>query len=95
MKIIKRNGSEIDFDISKIQIAISKANAEVIEQNRLTEQEIIDISENIKTTCENLGYIPNVEEIQDFVEKCIMKHQKYDVAKRYMIYRYTRSLVRA
>lgn len=94
MKIIKRNGSEIDFDISKIQIAISKANAEVIEQNRLTEQEIIDISENIKTTCENLGYIPNVEEIQDFVEKCIMKHQKYDVAKRYMIYRYTRSLVR-
>lgn len=94
MKIIKRSGTEVDFDASKIDSAVSKANVEAAENVRLTDKQIKDISDNIKKLCENLGRTLNVEEIQDLVENKIMEYQAYEVARKYITYRYKRSLVR-
>ncbi len=94
MKIIKRNGAEMDFDISKIENAISKANLSVEEQSRMTPLQIRRISQSVALDCENMGRSPSVEEIQDLVEKQIMAHGAFEVAKNYITYRYTRSLVR-
>ncbi len=94
MKIIKRNGSEMVFDITKIENAISKANMSVEEQDRMTPLQIKRIAASVELDCENMGRSPSVEEIQDLVEKQIMAHGAFEVAKNYITYRYTRSLVR-
>ena len=94
MRIIKRNGSETAFDISKIIAAITRANDTVDESLRLTPTQIREIADNVVAHCEELGRSPNVEEVQDMVEKQIMAHGAYDVAKNYITYRYTRALVR-
>ena len=94
MKIIKRNGAEVSFDPAKIQTAITKANLTVQESERLTALQIRRITDSVQLNCEELGHSPSVEEIQDLVEKAIMAHGAYEVAKSYITYRYTRSLLR-
>jgi ribonucleoside-triphosphate reductase len=94
MKIIKRNGSEAVFDITKIIAAISKANDVVAEELRMTNTQIRRIADSVDKSCTELGRSPSVEEIQDLVEEQIMAHGAYEVAKKYITYRYTRSLVR-
>ncbi|MCI9588653.1 MAG: anaerobic ribonucleoside-triphosphate reductase [Oscillospiraceae bacterium] len=94
MKIIKRNGSEAAFDITKIIIAVTKANDAVDEDHRMTAMQVQRISESVVLQCEQLGRSPSVEEIQDMVEHQIMAHGAFEVAKAYITYRYTRSLVR-
>ncbi len=94
MKVIKRNASEVDFDITKIITAISKANEAAPEEARMTPLQIRRISERVVLACENLGRSPAVEEIQDMVESQIMAHGAFEVAKSYITYRYTRTLVR-
>ena len=94
MKIIKRNGSEAAFDISKIIVAVGKANATVDESIRMTPVQIQRIAESVVLSCEKLGRSPSVEEVQDMVEKQIMAHGAFEVAKNYITYRYTRTLVR-
>jgi len=94
VKIIKRNGSEVIFDENKIFTAITKANESVPESDRMTDLQIKRITESVVIACENLGRAPSVEEIQDLVEKKIMAHGAFEVAKSYITYRYTRSLVR-
>ena len=94
MKIIKRNGAEVAFDIEKIRMAISKANAAAEENVRMTPLQIDRIARHVEISCEEMGRSPSVEEIQDLVEKSIMAHGAYEVAKTYITYRYTRSLLR-
>ena len=94
MKIIKRNGAEATFDISKIIMAVTKANAAVEECDRMTPRQIQRIAESVELACQELGRSAAVEEIQDMVEKQIMAHGAFEVAKAYITYRYTRSLVR-
>ena len=94
MKIIKRNGSEAVFDITKIIIAVSKANETVDEKIRMTPMQIQRIADSVVLSCEKLGRVAGVEEVQDMVEKQIMAHGAYEVAKSYITYRYTRELVR-
>ena len=94
MKIIKRNGSEAAFDITKIIAAITKANNVVDEAERMTPMQIQRIAQSVELACLSLNRSPSVEEIQDQVEKQIMAHGAFEVAKRYITYRYTRSLVR-
>ena len=94
MNVIKRNGSEVTFDKAKIENAIIKANNSVEEAVRLTPIQIKRITDSVILSCEDLGRSPAVEEIQDMVEEHIMQHGAYEVAKAYITYRYTRSLVR-
>ena len=94
MKIIKRNGSEAAFDITKIIVAVSKANKEIDERQRLTNEQIRTIAANVEGTCGAMGRAASVEEVQDLVEKQIMGQGAFDVAKEYICYRYTRSLAR-
>ena len=94
MKVIKRNGAEVDFDIVKIIAAVTKANNVVDEAERMTPVQIQRIAESVELECQKLDRAPTVEEIQDFVETHIMAHGAYEVAKRYITYRYNRSLVR-
>ena len=94
MKIIKRNGAEEVFNVDKIVIALQKANAAVEEQFRMTALQIERIAQNVTISCESLGRSPSVEEIQDLVEKAIMAHGAFEVAKEYITYRYTRNLAR-
>ena len=94
MNVIKRNGSEVTFDKVKIENAIIKANNSVEEAVRLTPVQIKRITDSVIISCEDLGRSPAVEEIQDMVEEHIMQHGAYEVAKAYITYRYTRSLVR-
>ena len=88
MKIIKRDGSEVPFDITKISNAIRGANAEVEDHDKLTERQIIYASENVQDKCEAAGHTVTVEEIQDMVEDEIMALHKFEVARKYIIYRY-------
>ena len=94
MKVIKRNGAEVEFDIVKIIAAVTKANAATEEDARMTPVQIQRIAESVELACQELGRAPTVEEIQDLVEHQIMAHGAFEVAKRYITYRYTRSLVR-
>ena len=94
MKIIKRNGAEVGFDITKIIIAITKANESVEEVDRMTQVQIQRIAESVDLQCQKMNRAPTVEEIQDMVEHYIMAHGAFEVAKHYITYRYTRSLVR-
>ena len=84
MKIIKRNGSEAAFDITKIIVAVSKANKEIDERQRLTNEQIRTIAANVEGACVAMGRAASVEEIQDLVEKQIMAHGAFEVAKDYI-----------
>ena len=94
MKIIKRSGKEVDFDVSKISAAIEKANKEVTEEKRLTHGQIIDIATGVEKLCATLTRAASVEEIQDMVEDGLMRAGKFDVARKYITYRYKHALVR-
>ena len=84
MKIIKRNGAEVSFDAGKIETAITKANNAVEESAQMTPLQIARITEHVQIRCEEMGRSPSVEEIQDLVEKAIMAHGAYEVAKSYI-----------
>ena len=94
MKIIKRSGSEVTFDISKIMAAVSKANMEVVHSERLSEEQIETISNNVESICKEMNRSLSVEEIQDLVENQIMNLRAFAVARKYITYRYKRALVR-
>ena len=94
MKIIKRSGTETVFDITKITAAIMKANKEVPASERLSLQQIQEISDNVEQMCLDMKRSPNVEEIQDMVENQIMNNRAFALARKYITYRYTRALVR-
>lgn len=94
MKIIKRSGTEVGFNIEKIIAAVRKANKEVAESERLTNQKIDEISRNVEQICLNMNRTLNVEEIQDLVENQIMNCKSFEVARKYITYRYKRYLVR-
>ena len=94
MKLIKRNGSEVLFDRAKIAAAVRKANAAVGEDKRITEENIEEIALTVEKICESMHRSQNVEEVQDMVEKEIMRLGAFDLAKAYMTYRYKRELVR-
>ncbi len=94
MKIIKRSGKETGFDGSKIIDAVTKANQEVAEGDRLSQIQIEAIADRISEVCENMDRIYNVEEIQDMVENEIMGYKSFEVARKYITYRYKRALVR-
>ncbi len=94
MKIIKRNGSEVVFDISKIIAAVSKANNVVPVDQRLTQEQIIGIADEVQKVCAGRNHAMNVEEIQDLVENAIMEAGAHEVARKYITYRYVQSLKR-
>ena len=94
MKIIKRDGTEVEFDAAKIVTAVTKANNRVEAAHKLSEAEIVSIGEYVRKLAEELTRALTVEEIQDIVEKEIMRLGKYELAKRYITYRYNRSLAR-
>ena len=94
MNIIKRNGTEVVFDNSKIVAAVEKANTEVPEIERLTKKEIEDITNSVEEECSSMSRTLNVEEIQNLVEDEIMKREHFSVARKYITYRYKRALVR-
>ena len=94
MKLIKRNGAEVFFDKSKIAAAVTKANEAVEETERITEHDIKTITDNVEKLCEKLHRSVSVEEVQDLVEREIMKKKAFTLAKAYITYRYKRALVR-
>ena len=94
MKIIKRNGSEAVFDISKIIAAVTKANNVVASNQRLTKEQITAIADDVAKECQSRNHAMNVEEIQDLVEDAIMQTNAYEVARKYITYRYVQSLRR-
>ena len=94
MKIIKRSGTEVTFDIDKIVNAIRAANLEVEESSRLTDRQVVYAAQNVAEACEKAGHTVSVEEIQDLVEDEIMRLDCYEVARHYIIYRYVQSLKR-
>ncbi|MBQ3132729.1 MAG: anaerobic ribonucleoside-triphosphate reductase [Clostridia bacterium] len=94
MKIIKRSGAEMVFDITKIIAAITKANNSVGESERLTASQIHEAAANVEKTCLEMNRAPSVEEIQDLVENQIMHFGAFSVARKYITYRYVRAMVR-
>ena len=94
MKIIKRSGSEAGFDITKIIGAVERANNEVSRRDRLTEEQIKEISANVTDECMKMNHAVSVEEIQDLVENQIMDRKAFNVARKYVTYRYKRALIR-
>ncbi|WP_409969470.1 anaerobic ribonucleoside-triphosphate reductase [Bengtsoniella intestinalis] len=94
MRILKRNGTEVEFDITKIIVAITKANEATLEAAQMTPLQIQRIAQSVDLACQKLGRAPSVEEVQDLVEQQIMAHGAFEVAKAYITYRYVRSLVR-
>ena len=95
MKCIKRNGQEVEFNNDKIRVAVTKANNNIDEvSKRLSDEQIEKITNNVTAKCESMGRAVGVEEIQDMVEFAIMAEGKFEVAKHYITYRYTRQLAR-
>ena len=94
MKIIKRSGSEVPFDIDKIVNAIKAANNEVPQNERLTDEQVALAAHSVEWLCGRSGHTVSVEEIQDMVEDQIMAQGRYTVARKYIIYRYVQSLKR-
>ena len=94
MKIIKRSGTEVVFDIDKILAAVVKANESVVDSERMTQEQIQEIGANVQRICKNMKRALTVEEIQDLVENQIMNQRAYTVARNYITYRYKRALVR-
>ena len=93
-KVIKRNGSEVDFDARKIKRAIEKANGDVAPVLRMNERSIEAVTLCVAATCSKLDWTPNVEDIQEMVENELMRHEAYEVAKAYIRYRYEHELRR-
>ena len=94
MKIIKRSGVEVFFDSNKIVAAVQKANASVIDYEKLSDEQIQEIADNVEVACENMKRSASVEEIQDMVENQLMNQHTFTVARNYITYRYKRALVR-
>ena len=94
MKIIKRNGAEAIFEPKKIYNAVSKANCAVEPLNRLSEEQIVIITEKVTAACQEMAGTPGVEDVQDLVEREIMSQGAFALAKAYITYRYTHELVR-
>ena len=94
MKIIKRSGSEVEFNREKIEKAVEKANESVVPSVRMTPIQIKRIAEDVESAALNIKRSLSVEEIQDMVEDQIMNQRAFDVARSYITYRYTRALVR-
>lgn len=94
MKIIKRSGAEVQFDIQKIINAIQGANHEVTPTKRLSDEDVLSCAENVEKLCLEKGRILTVEEVQDLVENQIMDHKAFEVARKYITYRYQRALAR-
>ncbi len=94
MKIIKRNGSEVPFDITKIITAVTKASDSVSRKSSLTQEQILSIANDVTDQCQALNRAVSVEEIQDMVENKLMDIQAHDVARHYITYRYVQSLKR-
>ena len=94
MKIIKRSGMEVDFDVTKIAAAVRKANDSVVDYEKVSEDEIAKLSETIENACSNMQHTPTVEDIQDMVENQLMSMNKFTLARNYITYRYRRELVR-
>ena len=94
MKIIKRSGVEVFFDSNKIVAAVQKANASVIDYEKLSDEQIHEIADNVEVACENMKRSASVEEIQDMVENQLMNQHAFTVARNYITYRYKRALVR-
>ena len=94
MKVIKRNGTEVSFDPRKIEIAVSRANDSVVPSARMTPVQIKRIAEDVESAALNINRSLSVEEIQDMVEDQIMNQRAFDVARRYITYRYNRALAR-
>ena len=94
MKIIKRNGTEVPFDITKIIVAVSKANQSVDEKLRLSREQITQIAAAVTGRCQQLNRAVSVEEVQDMVENQLMDVQAHDVARHYITYRYVQNLKR-
>ena len=94
MKIIKRSGQEVVFNIDKIIEAVRKANKEVVESARITEADILRISTDVSESCAKMDRAPHVEEVQDMVEDRLMDMKAFVLARKYITYRYTRALVR-
>ena len=94
MKIIKRSGSEVTFDIKKIMAAVAKANNEVVHNEQLSDEQIAIIAQNVEQICVEMNRSLSVEEIQDLVENQIMNLRAFSVARKYITYRYKRALVR-
>ena len=94
MKIIKRSGVEVFFDSNKIVAAVQKANASVIDYEKLSDEQIQEIADNVEVACENMKRSTSVEEIQDMVENQLMNQHAFTVARNYITYRYKRALVR-
>ena len=94
MNIIKRNGQEMVFDIEKIIAAIKKANKEIDEKDRITDEQILEIAQSVTAECQEMGRSVNVEEIQDMVENRLMAMDAFVLSRKYITYRYTRELVR-
>ena len=94
MKIIKRNGTEVPFDITKIIVAVSKANQSVDEKVRLSREQITDIAAAVTDRCQKLSRAISVEEVQDLVENELMDVKAHDVARHYITYRYVQNLKR-
>ena len=94
MKIIKRSGVEGFFDSNKIVAAVQKANASVIDYEKLSDEQIQEIADNVEVACENMKRSASVEEIQDMVENQLMNQHAFTVARNYITYRYKRALVR-
>lgn len=94
MKIIKRNGTEAVFDSGKIRSAVLRANACVEEADRISEEELRQIADQVTDYCRQLDRTPDVEEVQDQVERQLMTRGHFELCKHYITYRYTRALVR-
>ncbi len=94
VRIIKRSGKEVGFDISKIMAAVQKANREVKEADRMSQEQVDEISNRVEEICMDMAHTPSVEEIQDMVEDQIMDQHAFEVARKYITYRYKRALVR-
>ena len=94
MNVIKRNGSEAVFDLSKIEVAVGKANVTVPQPERMTDAQIKDIASSVYDRCRELDHAAGVEDIQDMVEMAIMTLGFYEIAKNYITYRYERAKVR-
>ncbi len=94
MKVIKRSGKEVKFNIQNIINAISRANTNVEEVNRISDEEILEISKNVQNICKSMKRAMSVEEIQDLVEDQLMEKKAFDLARKYITYRYSRALIR-
>ena len=94
MKIIKRSGMEMEFDLSKITNAVRKANASVVDSEKISEEQIQEISRNVEIICAGMNRALNVDEIQDLLENQIMNQRAFRLASNYITYRYRRALIR-